>query len=375
MPDFDLESAVQRYGGRLFRYVYTLLCDYHEAEDVTQDVFVAAYCAKARFNGEKLTVVAAGNSGGMAILYVTLQDTAGLGRITKDTQPDFKPASGVQGFGYESLYFDAETGIAAYQITIDSHRTFDGQSAPLEMLGFRYGAADIGEIRMDLDLAKMATEGSALTSGHVADIPGTKGAWISAIGINDGVLTVRFAQPAGIDYQDMNEIYPYLLDAAGNRIDAPNGEGGNQGAYDYMDYSFDIGTTALDSDTLCFGGSAWSVITGDWALNVELDSFQALREFTVDLSFGDVRITGAHLTLNPLGMRLWGTADSDVPGAMARNAILETTKGDVTLGFLGGGSNGSEGAFIFDFNWLASSAIDMNTVIAVRIGDNRIALP
>jgi len=55
LGDFDLEAAVRLYGQRLFRYVYTLLCDWHEAEDVTQDVFVAACRAQGRFDGANLS--------------------------------------------------------------------------------------------------------------------------------------------------------------------------------------------------------------------------------------------------------------------------------------------------------------------------------
>lgn len=39
MRDFNLENAVQLYGPKLFRYAYTILCDFHDAEDVVQDVF------------------------------------------------------------------------------------------------------------------------------------------------------------------------------------------------------------------------------------------------------------------------------------------------------------------------------------------------
>lgn len=52
MNEFNLEEAVRLYGPKLFRYVYTILCDYHEAEDVVQDVFIAAYKGWTRFDGE-----------------------------------------------------------------------------------------------------------------------------------------------------------------------------------------------------------------------------------------------------------------------------------------------------------------------------------
>lgn len=52
MKEFELEDAVRLYGPKLFRYVYTILCDYQETEDVVQDVFIAAYQGRTRFDGE-----------------------------------------------------------------------------------------------------------------------------------------------------------------------------------------------------------------------------------------------------------------------------------------------------------------------------------
>lgn len=55
LKEFDMDKIVKQYGGGLFRYVYTLVCDYQEAEDVVQDVFISAYQARARFDGKNLS--------------------------------------------------------------------------------------------------------------------------------------------------------------------------------------------------------------------------------------------------------------------------------------------------------------------------------
>jgi RNA polymerase sigma-70 factor (ECF subfamily) len=55
LKEFDLEEAVRLYSRKLFLYVYTLLCDYHEAEDVVQDAFISAYRGQARFDGENVS--------------------------------------------------------------------------------------------------------------------------------------------------------------------------------------------------------------------------------------------------------------------------------------------------------------------------------
>lgn len=55
MSEFDLEEAVHTYGSKLFRYVYTLLCSYQDAEDIVQDVFISAYQGHAGFDGKNIS--------------------------------------------------------------------------------------------------------------------------------------------------------------------------------------------------------------------------------------------------------------------------------------------------------------------------------
>ena len=51
MGKFKLEDAVARYGRTLFAYAYSLLGDYHEAEDAVQEAFAAAHQSRERFDG------------------------------------------------------------------------------------------------------------------------------------------------------------------------------------------------------------------------------------------------------------------------------------------------------------------------------------
>lgn len=364
---------------------------------------VQAIEQSAESQGIRVTAVAAQNYSDMAVLYVTLEDTEGHGRVTEDTQLSFASNSKVQSMSSEMIYFDKDTGIAAYQIRLGAPDTFDGKSLSMEMDGLRYGKTDLGEIRMDIDLTEAAEKGEhigepysdstqipseELTVGHVADIPETKSAWVSAIGVSHGYLAVQFGQPAGTSrFMSLYNIHPYLLDADGNRVTAKNGatgfstnenlqrpEEGQQSVYDLEEYYFSVDTDALKGYTLCFEGTAWNVVTGDWNLNVDFDSVPEVREITADITVGDVQMTDIILTINPFGMTLTGNGASDLEyGApMMVNTVLETTKGNIELSSVSASRSNPNGPY--EVIWHASSTIDMDSIIAVRIGDNRILL-
>lgn len=51
----ELELLIDTYGEKMLRYATGILCDYHEAENVVQDVFLTAYRNRASFDGENLS--------------------------------------------------------------------------------------------------------------------------------------------------------------------------------------------------------------------------------------------------------------------------------------------------------------------------------
>ncbi len=51
----ELEKAINLYGEKLLRYVTAILCDYQEAEDIVQEVFVSAYRKRNSFDGKNLS--------------------------------------------------------------------------------------------------------------------------------------------------------------------------------------------------------------------------------------------------------------------------------------------------------------------------------
>lgn len=52
-----LNIAIDIYGHSILKYCHNILCDYHEAEDITQDVFIKAYKKRKKFKeGTSLSV-------------------------------------------------------------------------------------------------------------------------------------------------------------------------------------------------------------------------------------------------------------------------------------------------------------------------------
>lgn len=51
----ELEELIKIYGEKLLRYATAILCDYHEAENVVQEVFISAYQSRGSFNGKNIS--------------------------------------------------------------------------------------------------------------------------------------------------------------------------------------------------------------------------------------------------------------------------------------------------------------------------------
>lgn len=51
----ELEEIINLYGEKLLRYATAILCDYHEAENIVQEVFLSAYQNRNIFDGNNLS--------------------------------------------------------------------------------------------------------------------------------------------------------------------------------------------------------------------------------------------------------------------------------------------------------------------------------
>ena len=328
-------------------------------------------------NGIKLNVIAAQKYGDAALLYVSIQDTTGQGRVTEQTHPLW---GGQLANGKSTLlYYDSATSTAVYQARF-------GSLKELCLYKLLYSPSRIDGATVDADLADLYLNGEHipgtvdprttppewLTTGYLSDIPGGEGAYVSAIGMNCGYFTVQYRYP-GVD----KECYmgAYLLDGNGQRIDSIPGGTSTLDDGDGMattERYFKVDAETLENCTLCFEGSIYDVAHGDWEIDIDFESTQGVRLLTADIVHGDITAGDVELTLSPIGLGLCWEYESG-SSLLTAKAALETTSGDIEL-YTCGGQWASSDRSTWNTFFEANEPIDVSSVTAIRIGDTRLEL-
>ena len=312
-----------------------------------------------------------------ALLYVSIQDTTGQGRVTEQTHPLW---GGQLANGRSTLlYYDSATSTAVYQ-------TRFGSLKELRLYKLLYSPSRLDGARVDADLADLylngeqipgtvdprATPPERLTPGHLAGIPGGEVAYVSAIGMNCGYFTVQYRYP-GVD----KECYmgAYLLDGNGQRIDSIPGGTSTLDDGDGMattERYFKVDAETLENCTLCFEGSIYDVAHGDWEIDIDFESTQGVRLLTADIVHGDIAAGDVELTLSPIGLGLCWEYESG-SSLLSAKAAFETTSGDIEL-YTCGGQWASSDMSTWNTFFEAREPIDVSSVTAIRIGDTRLEL-
>lgn len=312
-----------------------------------------------------------------AMLYVSVQDTTGQGRVTEQTHPLW----GGQLVNGRStlLYYDSATSTAVYQARF-------GSLKELRLYKLLYSPSRLDGARVDADLADLYLNGEQipgtvdprttppewLTPGHLADIPGGEGSYVSAIGMNCGYFTVQYRYP-GVD----KECYmgAYLLDGNGQRIDSIPGGTSTLDDGDGMattERYFKVDAETLENCTLCFEGSIYDVAHGDWEIDIDFESTQGVHQLSADIEFDGVTARDTEMILSPIGLEL--TREYDAGSHMLDTDVaLETTSGDIKLRSCGGQWASSDMSTWNTF-FETHEPIDVSSVTAIRIGDTRLEL-
>lgn len=354
-------------------------------------------------NGIDISIIAQKSYGDMSVLYLLLKDAEGLGRVGEETHISYKKDDIVKSSSSNLLYFDSKTGIAAFELRLGAMETFEAQTLQLDIEGIGYGERTFDEMQTGIDLAKavakgenigephendMQVPGEKLTVGHIADIEGADSAWISSIGVLSGYLTVQIGQTLVDDNSlEDNYLQPYLLDSEGNIIEPKPFKSGfvrtedmeevediSQAAFTFSQSYFDIDTGNLEGYTLCLKGQMQKWCAGDWKFNISFDSISEVKEITADINVNGVQMDNVKLTLHPLGMVFVGKGvpGDDYSSPLFVDVVIETANGHVKLEGKSASRPHPDGEF--KCIWQAPSSIDMATVTAINIGDNRIAI-
>lgn len=312
-----------------------------------------------------------------AMLYVSVQDTTGQGRVTEQTHPLW---GGQLANGRSTLlYYDSATSTAVYQERF-------GSLDDLRLYKLLYSPSRIEGATVDLDLADLYLNGEQipgtvdprttppeqLTTGYLSDIPGGEGAYVSAIGMNCGYFAVQYRYPS---VDKSGSVWPYLVDGIGRRIDSIPGATSTLDDGDGMattERYFKVDAETLENCTLCFEGSIYDVAHGDWEIDIDFESTQGVRLLTADIVHGDITAGDVELTLSPIGLGLCWEYESG-SSLLTAKAALETTSGDIEL-YTCGGQWASSDRSTWNTFFEANEPIDVSSVTAIRIGDTRLEL-
>lgn len=352
-------------------------------------------------NGIRMSVIAKQSYGNMLVLYMTLEDTEGLGRVDESTSFSLDMNGTAYSCSSKLIHFDEETGVAAYQLRFDTDEGFAQRTLKLNISSIFYGKEELGEIVADIDLAAAVAEGEnigkpyqdrtrtpdeKLTIGHVADIRGMDDRWVSAIGVLHGYLTVQTGISVEPGVKMVVDTTPYLRDPDGNIIKMKFGYGFSaskdlkgietlpEGRYVFSQRYFDVDTENLEGYTLCFEGRTQKTQTGNWELTINFEKVSEIIEVTTDINVRGVQMNDVRISLHPFGMALVGdgVTGDDYAAPLFVEVVVETTKGDILLWNAGAVRPDPEKEF--ECTWQAEAAIDVDSVTAIRIGDNRIVI-
>ncbi|HIS44029.1 MAG TPA: DUF4179 domain-containing protein [Candidatus Scatomorpha merdigallinarum] len=354
--------------------------------------------------GIELSVIAAGQYGSEAVMYVSLRDTTGAGLITQDAHfwPTIVAGTKV-GVGGGPAMFDAESGTAVYQFYVALGEDTDLESSSLTLSATDiYSGAETMDIPMPgFDLAGAVANGThigtdapneehpvgELTPGHLADIPGTGHAYVEAVGVINGRLTVQVGQDAGADTSYI--FHPYLIKPDGTRLYALSYVSGITppgSEEDVKEYCFSVDDSELDGWTLGFEVERWRAIRGDWELEVNFGQTWGVFETVTDVSVGETVFEDVSISLTPLRLRMEGVAELEFVEEnylKALEAALITADGEISVGTYGTAPilptdvndyYAAKDTLSYFAYWDTQSAIDPSTVTAIRIGDTVIEL-
>lgn len=278
--------------------------------------------------GIELSVIAAQRYEDTAIMYISLRDTEGRGRVTEDTHPQIRIKDTARRHT-DLVYFDAETGTAVYTVAfeLDPEENYDTlQFSMFRVDGDYFEDKVVETMRLDAPLSgfasgpEVADEPSSTLpielGEEIEELPGWR---FGAVGTLDGKPFVQLLEPQQGDVKVFDSMEVYALSPEGDRYDVETRITVVDEDFEYDPFSpaymvytliFDAEPEDIEGGALYFGGVYHDRVMGDWELDIELTYDQVKLDYVVDIPVGDGVVEDVKLSFTPVGMSLEGTAPS-----------------------------------------------------------------
>lgn len=325
--------------------------------------------------GIRFSVIAAQKFEDTALVYFSMTDVNGLGRITEESS--LVLSGNFINNNVSLVYYDADKQTAVYEGRFGTFESIgvtaifnnqymieptqiDANLLDKYLNGERIGESEFTNFQ--------TTPDEWLTPGYVADIPGMDGAYVSAIGDNGRMLAVQYCTPIGydggasIDYSTVLDLF--LMDADGNHIQPylpfyVSNPHLVEGMWTVERY-FKVDAETLAGCTLWFEGSTCeTVIDGDWTIDVDYPNAEGLCRVTADVEYAGETFADTEIIISPIGATVKYTPDA---WSTPRELTVVTDTDEILLW------KRSDGFF------MSPVIIDPAAVTEIRIGDTVIEL-
>ena len=388
---------------------------------------IEVYCEE---QGIRMEVIGAQKYDNRAVVYLSLKDITGQNRLTEKT--DFQDGfnvkmrertkktignkdSSVIGYGWKQkmLYFDEATNTVYYEFNITTDLDMP-LADPLELGSSRiyFDIIEYEEEPINIPLISIKDTDTVLINdsqiwgggdvpdniwsgrdtkvlfpGNYASMPhGNKDQWISNIGIIDGKLHVQVGKifhkefgpnDPSIELKDqegnlISNDYSLALfaDEKNNFLDTDRNDY-DDAMYKYKEFIFPLNKKDLSKYILCYTGSVYSGVEGDWKVVAKLsDASKNIITWAEDISIEGYVLE--YMTLSPLGLQAMGTYEGENCYISDAVVKIETVDGIIQLEG-GGGSQDSEN-HSFSASWDIDEPLEVDKVKAIIINNTRIPI-
>lgn len=335
----------------------------------------------------KFTVIAAQRYGDTAMMYVSVQDTSGKGRVTENSGINVRTKDRGISIVSDLVYFDEETDTAVYTLSLELDQGRESNTVELEMtqmyIDYENRAMPLTKLDVDMegldsapDIADEPDSEFKIELG--ADIPDLAGFRLGTIGKLDGKPFVQLVSHIDGDYKSFSPV-AYVMSTDGDRYNAEVGAMAVDENFEYtindseyMVYTlvFDAPPEEIEGGELYFGGRYLSSVVGEWKLDVELSEKPLQLDYVIDVPIGDTVIEDIKVSVTPVGLSFEGVAPSvEVAHAALRVTPVIKNGAEKCEYRSMSGTHETDIGVEFYFNRYYSSAIMPEDVIGLRIGD------